>query len=96
MAPFDANIEHLLTNYFSAISDQHDFRQMFIQNDILTFDLLIGTCTLVILKKMKLTKGNTSVDVFIYRKNKLVNGILLYYTFLYQDDEDILAEDPTQ
>ena len=96
MAPFDAKLEHLLTNYSSAIGDQHDIRKTFIQNDILTFDLLINTCTLVILKNMKLQKGNNSVDAFTDEKLKLVNNVLLYYTFLYQDDEDALAEDPTQ
>ena len=41
MAPFDVKLEHLLTNYFMAIGDQHDIRQAFIQNGILTFDLFM-------------------------------------------------------
>ena len=67
---------------------------MFIQNDILTFDLLIGMCTLQILRNMKLKKGNNRVNAFNEGKLKLVNDVLLYYNFLYQDDEDALAEDP--
>ena len=74
-------------------SDKHKIWQTFVENDILTFDMLIDTCTLVILKNMKLKKGNTSVDAFTGGKIKLVNNILLYYTFWYQDDRDTLAED---
>ena len=33
MAPFDAKLEHLFTNYFLTIGDQHDIRQVFIQED---------------------------------------------------------------
>ena len=96
MAPFDVKLEHLMTNYFTAIGDQHDICQTFIQNDILTFDWFINMSTLEILKNMKLKKGNAIVDAFTDGKIKLVNDILLYYTFLYQDDKDALAEDPTQ
>ena len=44
---------------------------------------------------MKQKKGSTSVDAFTDGKLKLVNGILLYYNFLCQDDEVAEAEDPT-
>ena len=94
--PFDPKLEHLLTNYFSATGDQHDTRQTFIQKNILTFDLLIGMCTLRILRNTKLKKGNHCVNAFNEGKLKLVNNVLLYYNFLYQDDEDALAEDFTQ
>ena len=93
---FDLKLEHLLKNYFCATGDQHDTWQTFIQNDILTFDLLIGMCTLQFLRNMKLKKGNNSVNALNEGKLKLVNDVLLYYNFLYQDDKDALAEDPTQ
>ena len=72
MAPFDVKLEHLLTNYFTVIGDQHDIHQTFIQNDILTFDQFIDTSTLEILKNMKLKKGNAIVDAFTDGKIKLV------------------------
>ena len=96
MAPFGVKLKPLLKNYFMAKGDQHDIRQAFIHNDILTFDLLIGMCTLQFLRNMKLKKGNNSVNAFNEGKLKLVNNMLLYYNFLYQDDKDALAEDPTQ
>ena len=89
-------LEHLLTNYFLATGDQHDIQQAFIQNDILIFDLLIGMCTFQFVRNMKLKKGNNSVNAFNEGKLELVNDVLLYYNFLYQDDKDALAEDPTQ
>ena len=45
---------------------------------------------------MKQKKGNTSVDGFTEGKLNLVNNVLLYYNFLYQDDEDALVEEPIQ
>ena len=45
---------------------------------------------------MKLKKGNNCIDAFTAGKLKLVNGVLLYYNFLYADDEVVLAENPTQ
>ena len=86
---FDLKLKHLLTNYFSATGNQHDTQQTFIQNDILTFDLLINICTLEILKKMKLKKDNNHVDAFTEGKLKLVNDVLLYYNFLYTDVNEI-------
>ena len=94
--PFDTKIEHLLTNYFSANSDKHDIQQAFIENDILTFDLLMDSCTLKILKKIKRKKCNSSIVAFTDAKLKLVNDVLLYYNFLYQDDKDALVEEPNQ
>ena len=45
---------------------------------------------------MKQSKDNSHFDVFTERKLKLVNGLLPYYSFLRQNDEDALAEDPIQ
>ena len=56
----------------------------------------MDSCTLEILKKMKHKKGSSRVDAFTEGKLKLVNDVLLYYSFLYQDDEDALAEEPSQ
>ena len=51
---FDPKLEHLLTNYFMAIGDQHDIQQAFIQNSITTFDLFTGMCTFQFLRNMQL------------------------------------------
>ena len=45
---------------------------------------------------MQLKKGTDSGTALNGGKLKLVNDVLLYYNVLYQDDEDTLAEDPTQ
>ena len=58
--------------------------------------MFTGMCTLQFLRNMKTKKGNNRVNVFNERKLKLVNDVSLYYNFLYQDDKDALAEDPTQ
>ena len=78
-----------------AIGDQHDIQQAFIQNGIITFDLLTSMCTLQFLRNMQLKKGTDSADALNVGKLKLVNDVLLYYTFLYQDDKETLAEDHT-
>ena len=41
-------------------------------------------------------KCNNLVNAFNEGKLKLVNDVLLYYNFLYQNDKDALTEDPTQ
>ena len=74
--PFDTKLKHRFTNYFSAKGEKHDILQAFIKNEILTFDLLINSCTLAILKKMKQKKGSTSDDAFPEGKLKLVNDVL--------------------
>ena len=56
----------------------------------------MNSCTLEILKKMKGKKGNSRIDAFTGVKLKLVNDVLLYYNFLYQDDADALVEEPVQ
>ena len=79
MSPsFDTKLEHLLTNYFMAIGDQHDIRQACIQNNIIIFDLFTGMCTLQFLRSMQLKKGTDSGDALNKGKLKLVNNVLLY------------------
>ena len=56
----------------------------------------MDSCTLEILKKMKYRKDNSRVDAFADRKLKLVKNVLLYYNFLYKDNEETLAEEPNQ
>ena len=41
---FDTKLEHLLTKYFYAIGDEHEVWQALIENNILTFNLLINSC----------------------------------------------------
>ena len=94
--PFDTKFEHLLTNYFYAIGEKHEVWQAFIENNIITFDLLISSCTLEILKKMRRKRGNSLIDAFTEAKLKLVNDVLLYYIFLYKDNGENLVETPDQ
>ena len=44
---------------------------------------------------MQLQKGTDSADALNKGKLKLVNDVLLYYNFLYKDQEETLAEDPS-
>ena len=53
-------------------------------------------CTLQFLRNMQLQKGIDSRDALNAGKLKLVNDVLLYYNFLYEDDDDALAEDSPQ
>ena len=84
---FDTKLDHLLTNYFSASSDQHDIRQTFIYKNITTFDLIIDTCTLGNLKKMEQKSGDNLVSAFTVGKLKLVHDELLYYNFIMNDSK---------
>ena len=92
----DTKLEHLMNNYFMAIGGQHDIRQGFIQNEIISFDLFTGLCTLQFLWNMHLQKSIESGDSLNVGKLKLVNDVLFYYNFLYKDQEETLAEDPIQ
>ena len=62
MSSFDPKLEHLLTNFFMALGDQHDIRQALIQNQITSFDLFTSSCTLQFPRNMQLQKGTDSVD----------------------------------
>ena len=95
-AVFDPKFEHLLTYYFMAIGDQHDIRQAFIQSQIFDFEGFINSCTLKFLQDMQMKKGNTTSDALNKGKLKLVNDVLLYYEFLYEDKEYAKADDPIQ
>ena len=45
---------------------------------------------------MKRKGANSLIDAFTEAKLKLVNDVLLYYNFLYKDNEENLAEEPDQ
>ena len=91
---FDSKFEHLLTYYFMANCDQHDIRQAFIQSDIKDFELFVSSCEMEFLRDIQLKKGNSTGDALNKAKLKLVNNVLLYYEFLYQDKEYAKADDP--
>ena len=93
---FDPKLEHLMINYFMALGDQHNIRQAFIQNQITDFETFIGSCNMDFLRDMQLTKNNTTGDALNKAKLKLVNDVLLYYEFFYQDKECAKADEPTQ
>ena len=91
---FDAKLEYLLTIYLSAISDQHDIQQAFIHKGILTFENFTDMCCLENLKQMKWQSGTNLVEAFTSGKLKLISDVLIYYKFLMNDNQKVLAEDP--
>ena len=93
---FDPKLEHLMTHYFMALGDQHDIRQALIQNQIIDFETFVGSCDMEFLRDMQLTKGGTTGDALNKAKLKLVNDVILYYEFMYQDKEYAKADNSTQ
>ena len=79
-----------------ALGDQHDIRQAFIQNQITDFETFISLRDMDFLRDMQLTKNNTTGDALNKAKLKLVNNVLLYYQYLYEDQEYAKADDPIQ
>ena len=51
--PFDTKLEHLLNTYLYAKSDKHEIWQMFVENDILTYDEFVDSQNLESLKKIE-------------------------------------------
>ena len=94
-APFDKKLEHLLNTYYYIKSDKHEIWQVFVENNILTYDEFVDSQNLESLRKMKYTKGTTSVDAFSSGKLILVNNVLLYYNFLRQEGQGTTADDST-
>ena len=78
---FDPKLEHLMTYYFMALGDQHDIWQVFIQNQIVDFELFVNLCDMEFLQDMQMKKGNNTGDSLNKAKLKLVNDVLLYYEF---------------
>ena len=67
---------------------------MFIENNILFFDNLM-VCD----KKIPLDwkrKKDTNTFGFNSQRIKLINNVILYYDFMYQNDDDVVAENPDQ
>ena len=56
----------------------------------------MGSCDKEILKKMKHKKGTSSIAGFTNVMLKLINDVLLYYNFHYENDDDTLVEEPSQ
>ena len=53
-------------------------------------------CDLQYHRNMQLTKGTDTSNALNKGKLKLVNDVLLYYSFLYKDKELVKTEDPSQ
>ena len=79
-----------------ALGDQHDIRQAFIQNQIINFETFVGSCDMEFLQEIQLTMGNATSDARNKAKLKLVNDVILYYEFMYQDKEYAKVDDLTQ
>ena len=94
---FDVELKHLCTNYFYAAGDQHDIRQAFLHEGILTYESMIDMCDLAFLKLMKRKQGGTIVEAkFTNGKLKLVNDVIKYNSFIYMDNQKDLADHPVQ
>ena len=61
---FDAKLEHVLTNYLSSTTAQHDIQQAFIYEGILTFETFTDMCSLENLKTMQRQSGTNVVQTF--------------------------------
>ena len=92
--PFDTKLEHLLINYLSAIGVDHDIRQAFIYKDVLTFENFMDSCDLENIKKFQQKDSTNVVQAFSNAKLKLISNVLLYYLFLMDDSQEVLAENP--
>ena len=55
----DAKLEHLLTEYFLAIGNNHEIRKMFKENDLYQFEDFVNY-DMKSLEEMKRKKGNTT------------------------------------
>ena len=96
-SPFDTKLEHLLNNYLSSTGVNHSVRQAFIYEDILTFEVFTACCSLENIKTFQRDDGNNNiVPAFNIAKLTLITNARLYYTFLINNNQEVLAEDPVQ
>ena len=94
--PFDAGIEHVLTNYLSAAGADHHICKAFIHKDVLTFEDFTTICTVENIKTFQRDDGNNNlVQAFSNGKLTLITSTRNYYKFLMDDGQEVLAEDPT-
>ena len=94
--PFDAKLEHLLTNYLSAAGADHHICKAFIHKDILIFDDFTDGCTAENIKTFQRDDGNNNlVQAFSNVKLTMITNARLYYKFLMDDSQETLAEDPS-
>ena len=93
--PFDTKLEHVLINYLRAAGADHHIRKAFIHEDILTFEDFTDICTVENIKTFQRDDGNNNlVQAFSNAKPTLITNACLYYKFLMDDSQEVLAEDP--
>ena len=95
-SPFDTKLEHVLNNYLSSTGVNHSIRQAFNYEDILTFEVFTACCSLENIKTFQRNDGTNVVQAFSNAKLKQISDVPLYYTFLMNDNQEVLAEDPVQ
>ena len=94
-SPFDTKLEHVLNNYLNATGADHHIRKTFIQEEILTFEDFTFGCTVENIKTFQQDDGtNNLVHAFSSVKLTLITNVILYYNFLIDDNQEVLAEDP--
>ena len=93
--PFDVKLEHVLVNYFFALGVDHEIRMAFIHEGIMTFDNFVLSCDVDSIKLMERDDGsNNIVQAFSNSKLKLIEKVILYYDYLMNNQQEILARDP--
>ena len=90
----DEKFKYLLINYFRAIGNNHEIQQIFVENNILFFDDLT-VCNKPILLGQK-RKDRINTVGFKDQRINLINNVILYYDFVCQNDNDVVAEEPDQ
>ena len=92
---FDTKLEHMLNNYFSATGADHHIKKEFIKEQIFTFEEFTDGCTVENIKIFQQDDGtNNLVQAFSSVKLTLITNVILYYDFLINDNQEVLAEDP--
>ena len=90
----DAKLEHLLIYYFYATGPNHKIPLMFKENELYQFENFIGYDKQRLLD-MRRQKDNVSTP-FDDLRIKLINNVLLYYHFMRNNNNKVMAENPDQ
>ena len=93
--PFDAKLEHMLTQFLNAIGADHHIQKTFIHKQILTFeDFTDGFIVETIKTFQRNDSNNNFVHTFTNEKLLVITNVIRYYNFLQGDGQATLAEDP--
>ena len=94
--PFDTKLKHMLNNHLSATGADHHILKAFMHELILTFEVFTDGCTVENIKTFQRDDGTNLVQAFSNAKLTMIGNVLLYYKFLMDDSQEVLAEDPVR